>query len=320
MDDAVDKAFQDGLKKAVDKYDVAGFDRLAAGRTGEEANTVRAYRALLDFETLARQERLDAKHRPKIWWMRSPYPGNFGDILTPYVLWHAFGVMPRWTPHKAADGICIGSIAKFAHKGMAVWGSGMPRTTDPMCPTANWTAVRGPLSRKVVLENGGKVPEVYGDPAVLLPELYAPPVTKRHRLGIIAHVLQEDHFRQALAKIGRDDIKLISLLSVSFAEIERVIDEIRACEEIVSTSLHGVIVAHAYGVPCQSLKMVKSGTAGDSFKMTDYKTSVGLEDSPLVVREDFADLDWLDARRCVLPPRLIDTAPLKAAFPFARRK
>ncbi len=177
-----------------------------------------------------------------------------------------------------------------------------------------------PLSRKVVTESGGKVPEIFGDPAVLLPELYAPPVAKKYKLGIIPHVLQEDTFRQQLAKTGRDDVKLISLLSVSFADIERVIDDIRSCEELVSTSLHGVIVAHAYGIPCQSLKMVKSGTAGDSYKMTDYKMSVGLDDSPLVVREDFTDLDWLESRRCVVPPRLIDTTPLKGAFPFPRRK
>ncbi len=149
MDDGLDKEFQTALKKAAEKADVAAFERLAAGRTGEEADAVRAYRALLDFELTARQEKLDAKYRPKIWWMRSPYPGNFGDILTPYVLWNAFGVMPRWTNHTKADGICIGSIAKFATKGMAVWGSGMPRATDPMCPTANWTAVRGPCRARL---------------------------------------------------------------------------------------------------------------------------------------------------------------------------
>ena len=75
---------------------------------------VSAYRALLTLDDIAAEAKLDERFRPKIWWMRSPFPGNFGDILTPYVLWHAFGVMPRWHNATEADGLCIGSTAKFA--------------------------------------------------------------------------------------------------------------------------------------------------------------------------------------------------------------
>lgn len=278
-------------------------------------------RALLDIEILAKQAGLTEEFRPRMWWMRGPYPGNFGDVLTPYVLWHAFGVAPRWTPAAKAEGIAIGSIAKVAQRGMKVWGTGMPRDSDPVAPDAIWAAVRGPLSREVVLKAGGSVPEVYGDPAVLLPELYDPEVAKTTDIGIIPHVLQEGLLRKCLARMGNTTVKVISMRAGLFGQIENVIREIKSCREVISTSLHGVIVAHAYGVPCQSARFVKDedAQAGDSFKMRDYKASVGLVDEAISIPRTFGDLDWLDKRVCVLPPRPIDTDKLRKAFPFPVR-
>ncbi|WP_019903528.1 polysaccharide pyruvyl transferase family protein [Methylobacterium sp. 77] len=281
---------------------------------------VSAYRALLTFDDLAAEADLDERFRPKIWWMRSPFPGNFGDILTPYMLWHAFGVMPRWFDAKQADGLCIGSIAKFARPGMHLWGTGMPRSTDDLCPTAIYAAVRGPLSRDAVLAAGGQCPEIYGDAAILLPELYSPIVEKTHTIGIIPHVLQEARIRKALTAIGADHVKVISLLAVTFDDIERVIRDILSCEEIVSTSLHGLIVAQAYGIPCQSARLSDGKSAAeDSFKMRDYKQSVGLADAALDLPRKFKDLTWLDRRACVLPPSPLDPKPLRDAFPFPVR-
>lgn len=305
-----------------DKQDRDGTRQLAQDLVEQDSDrwtaVVRSFNALWELEDIAAQHQVPDRFRPNIWWMRGPYPGNFGDILTPYVLWHAFGIVPRWSSAKKAKGLCIGSIAKFSHAGSLMWGSGMPRPNDPLAPDAVWAAVRGPLSRDAVLAAGGTMAEVYGDGAVLLPEIYAPQVEKTHRVGIIPHVLQEQQVRDTLAKTGRsDEVKVINLLAADFADIERVVRDILSCDEIVSTSLHGVIVSHAYGIPCQSARIVAPGEeAEDSFKMRDYKASVGLEDRPIGIPNRYDDIDWLDARQCSLPPKPIDTAALRAAFPF----
>jgi len=53
--------------------------------------------------------------------------------------------------------------------------------------------------------------------------------------------------------------------------------EISSCETIMSTSLHGIIGAHAYGIP--AAHVTTSNTCnlwGDGTKFLDYYASVGL--------------------------------------------
>ena len=325
MDDITTKTIARKCGALIAEGDHAGFDIYEKECVEREGNDARdlftSFRAQLELELSAREAMLGEEYRPKMWWMRGPYPGNFGDVLTPYVLWHAFGVAPRWTPAARADGIAIGSIAKVAKPGMKVWGTGMPRPGDALCAEAIWTAVRGPMSRQAVLDAGGDCPAIYGDPAVLLPELYNEPVEQTTDVGIIPHVLQEASVRANVERVAEPgSIKVISLLAGTFAEIEAVIREIRSCREIVSTSLHGVIVAHAYGIPCQSARIVKQGEiAADSFKMRDYKASVELVDTALSIPNDFDTMEWLAARNCILPPASIDTTALRGAFPFPAR-
>lgn len=56
--------------------------------------------------------------------------------------------------------------------------------------------------------------------------------------------------------------------------IECVIDNILACENTFSSSLHGIIVSHAYNIP--SLRVNFQASLGD-LKFHDYFLSVGIE-------------------------------------------
>ena len=251
--------------------------------------------------------------RTPLWWMETPYPGNFGDIINPYIIEGLTGVPPRYSTASPRV-IAIGSIIKFAKKGDQVWGAGAPGQDQPINPDAQYHAVRGPLTRDLVLRAGGQAPEVYGDAAWFLPRLYAPKVAKTHKLGVILHLVHAD-----AGPPVDPDVRIIDIRRVGPGEIEAFIDEMLSCEAVLSTSLHGVIVAHAYGVPVRWCVATDAARQihGDGTKFEDYFQSVGRSaPEPL----DISGLERISsdlAGQCLdNPARPIDLKALAAAAPF----
>lgn len=229
----------------------------------------------------------------RVWWPRAPRPGNLGDVLTPAIL-RGLGVEARWTPHQRADLLAIGSIIRFARPGQSVWGSGAMRRSDPVSPRARYLAVRGPFTRDSILRDGGTCPEVYGDPALLVSRFHDRPVEKRHDVGVVPHYVDERDVRRKH--------RGLSVISPLRANPLEVVDEIRACRAILSSSLHGIIVAHAYGIPAAWVRF-SDKLNGDDVKFADYAASVGVELVPYKT---------VDAAEPVVPGP-IDLDPLVAA-------
>ncbi|GAA1453767.1 hypothetical protein GCM10009618_16430 [Nesterenkonia lacusekhoensis] len=275
----------------------------------------RKVRAELDKRALERGITLD--QRVKLWWMETPYPGNFGDAINPYIVEGLTGIPPKFStkPHRT---LAIGSIIKFAKPGTKVWGAGNPRQEEKLDPAADYRAVRGPLTRDLVLRNGGHMDEVYGDPAWFLPKIYHPTVKKTHKLGILLHV----NHRGAVKNVD-PDVKIIDLRRVGPEEIEAFIRELLSCEAVLSTSLHGVIVAHAYGIPVRwcTVSKARKGIPGDGMKFEDYFQSVGrsapepLDLSGLErVTSDLAEQCVDNAARPINLKKLADAAPFDVAL------
>lgn len=210
--------------------------------------------------------------------------------------------------------LAIGSIIKFAQAGTHVWGSGTPRMTDKLNPAAIYHAVRGPLTRELVLKSGGQCPEVYGDAAWFLPRLYQPKkIERKYKLGLIRHYANDDEL------FTNDDVKVISVVRAGYAGIEQFIDELHECDAILTTSLHGLIVSHAYGIPARWCEVpdAAKGISGDGTKYHDYMLSVGLNPEPpyLLSKGTVVTLEHrFEANR--LPRRQIDLHALAAAAPF----
>lgn len=196
----------------------------------------------------------------KFFWFRAPH--NYGDVLTPY-LCAKLGVKCDWAPKDRAQALMVGSIANHARPGMNIYGSGFIRRSDPVCPTANYLWVRGPISRQKVLSVGGSAPELYGDAALILPD-FIPPAPKMHDIGYVPH-----HVDHAALQSGPK----VNLLT---PDLEAVTRAITSCRKVISSSLHGIIVAHAYGIPAAWVKYSDKLT-GDSMKFHDHYQSVGLE-------------------------------------------
>lgn len=135
--------------------------------------------------------------------------------------------------------VAIGSVLDMSYQNAVVWGSGLQedrqywwsrlRKLDIRC-------VRGPETRRVLLDNGYDCPPVYGDPAVLLPLLYQP--GEREKTSDYRVI-----FHHAVS--GQDPCALDPVT----ADWKGFIDAVVQSRRIVSSSLHGIIIAEAYGVP-----------------------------------------------------------------------
>jgi len=205
------------------------------------------------------------------WWRGKEH--NFGDEITPWLFNKMCGINQN-SPCNIKNELstvllAVGSIMRLSSPKTVVWGSGM-RNVDQsdFTKAKKYAAVRGPFTRKQLLNLGYSCPEVYGDPGLLLPRYYFPKPAKRFRLGIIPHVSEYDELKKHFSKFP--DIKIISLETNN---IEKVVDEICECETTVSTSLHGIITSVAYGIPTRWLKYSDRIT-GDDIKFYDFFASL----------------------------------------------
>ncbi|WP_169748922.1 polysaccharide pyruvyl transferase family protein [Gynuella sunshinyii] len=204
----------------------------------------------------------------------------------------------------------IGSILQHANSHTQVWGSGLISEHSKLKESPRHIhAVRGPLTRAALKLQGIACPEIYGDPALLLPRFFPNEQKKRYKLGIIPH---NDHagfpFPPQLTE--NDDIKIISLRD----GFKNVLETIQRCENIVSSSLHGLIVADAYNIP--SRRLVFNGKLyGGDFKFSDYYRSIKMPDEIPVFIDSDSTIDSL-VNACTLKDMNIDLELLEQVCPF----
>lgn len=204
----------------------------------------------------------------KVWWLGSEKgQGNFGDILTPAIL-NYFKIEHTFVNHYSqADAVSVGSIARRAGTGVKVLGSGIISKSDRVIADADWKFVRGPYTRERVKFFGGECPKIYGDPALLLP-MIVEPSEKKYEVGMVPHGVD--------FSFVTDKYKDHNIVGLGTRNYKNVIEKITQCESIISSSLHGIICAHAYGIPAA---WVKSNTKlkGDNVKFEDYFASVDID-------------------------------------------
>lgn len=203
---------------------------------------------------------------------------NYGDFLSRYLVEKISGrpvrwVHPkkiRWYKRNKKNYLAIGSIIHHATKKSIVWGSGIIDRKQKVAP-ADFRAVRGPQTRKYLLEQGYDCPEIYGDPAILMPELYKPEVFKEYEMGIIPHY----HDYKIVKELYKDENEIL-IIDMMTMDVEKITKQIMSCKKTISSSLHGIIVSHAYGIPSLWVKF-SDKIFGDDIKYIDYLESVKLQ-------------------------------------------
>ena len=212
-------------------------------------------------------------HVNLFYWKMSDCEENLGDYLSKVVVTH---FMPQNTqPKDSTDTVTLfatGSILGFRCQNATVWGSGIlyshPITLDRLrFSKLDIRAVRGPETRKLLLKVGKDCPEVYGDPAILMPLIFEPEnVVKKHKISIVLHYAHGDFLLPADL-----DCNMIDIVTDDYKSF---ITQIAESSLVISSSLHGIILAETYGVPAIFLAPKKPRM----FKYEDWYHSTGRYD------------------------------------------
>lgn len=193
------------------------------------------------------------------WWKDH---ANFGDRLTPLLLERLGGLQVSWAKAAEAQIVACGSVLSHLPRAWPgiVFGTGKEskhRHVD--LSHANVLALRGHLTAQDSKAHPGYI---FGDPGLLVSQLGIVP-TEQHELGVLPH--WED--RQLRLRYPK-----ALLIDVHRPPLE-VIAQVASCKRLVSSSLHGIITADAFGIPRRWERFPK--VQGGGFKFVDHGTVVG---------------------------------------------
>ncbi len=210
------------------------------------------------------------------------YP-NFGDQLTPLIL-KKYGFTPIYSSYNPS--FCFAKKAEFISAGTIlgstptafdgiILGSGLDDEKKQF-PYAKILGVRGRLTQKNLgLENKDII---LGDPGLLVSYFFPEAVPKKWLLGIIPHFVDKndpiiDRWMQKFSPNA-------NLIDVQ-GKPEIVINEIKMCENIISSSLHGLVVADSFGIPNVMFAIRKNIPKKLDYKYIDYYSALGIDLSVL---------------------------------------
>lgn len=247
---------------------------------------------------------------------------NFGDYLSPLIVEMASGKSVEYAPIHKADMMAIGSIMNREQKArrfllprrLHVWGSGTDAPERVFSGRHYYHAVRGRLTCEQIAGDGGREGVALGDPGLLADQWWdgRPKPPKRFTLGFIPHYADraEAVVKHAASLPG---VKLIDV----FWPVEEVLRAIQECHFIVSSSMHGLIVSDAFGIPNRHIA-ISHGRISE-YKFADYYSAFGLDEPACLSVEDFVVRGVSEPETLVGPcerPQLAEIkAGLLAAFP-----
>lgn len=232
------------------------------------------------------------------WWDRHP---NFGDLLTELILPH-YNIAPIIVAPEKAQLFAIGSVIEMSPEDFSgyFWTSGKmhgDRVTPR--PQAKFLAARG-TKTQAALGLPDSLP--LGDGGLLISKVL-PARPSTGKVGFIPHFTHhEASFTSELTDLLGEDGVFIDVTQSP----QKVAEEISSCTAVFSTSLHGVILADAYGVPtCWALP--EPVLNGGDHKFYDYESAFPLTQPRRVAVEEIRGAeDILSHAKTVSQERLHD--------------
>lgn len=244
---------------------------------------------LFNVSNFAKKNRVNLNY-----WLESD---NLGDTLTPVIVNHLLA-KKKIDSNKKVNGtkhlFAVGSVITAGIQDGTVWGSGILNARlgyRLKGRKLDIRSVRGPFTRTYLADYGFEAPAVYGDPAIFMPEIYTPSekIEVKYKYGIVMH---KD---QVIPVEDRDDVLVVDICTADYKDFVR---KLLSCEKIISSSLHGIILAESYGVPAILLKpkvdFLKYDDWYYSTKRYEYPVAKTIEEgmkmTPLALPENLDEL------------------------------
>lgn len=234
------------------------------------------------------------------WWKPDNGTTNFGDELSKVIVERIVHQKMDRPSSSETKFLAVGSILHFAKTGDIIWGAGINgkhlTSQDYQFSSLDVRSIRGPLTRDFLTRLGIHTPEVYGDPVLLFSQLFPEfkPIPIRDFL-IIPHISEMHLFRSAENVVFPTE------------NWEVVLRKILESRFVISSSLHGIILAESFKIPAKLLRI----TANEPlFKFADYYFGSGRKTfSPASSIEEALKMGGEPSHNC-------DLDALFQAFPF----
>lgn len=230
--------------------------------------------------------------------------GNAGDLFNRDLIDHLYGQTPVNTEN-APRLLLVGSVVHRAQTGDIVCGVGTKGSElpEPSDTAPDLRAVRGPLTLAALEARGFSTSTVtsLADPGLYVASVYPEIVAKTRvvpgRVIFIPHYRDLPHYRTN---------KHYEVVSID-CEPADLVREILRSEFVYTSSLHGLIFAHALGRPAMLVAPIEGEPM---LKYQDYFASIDLPwSNPVVVDEA------LGRRRMGSPVDVQDVSRARFAFP-----
>ncbi len=234
-----------------------------------------------------------------------PYGYNFGDVIGSTVNNFASrgATHLTYTKERTGNGTLLVTLGSILHhvqkttKKVYLWGTGhVGAKYHDSRAWINWSnthplmevlAVRGQLTldflfaNKLVTNATVKSDVVLGDPALILPYIYPQCRRDTDPPRPICLVLHNND-----KKINRTEFPselIVENIWHSSLDYHEMLENIIECELVVSSSLHGIIVAEAFGVPARWIQFPGSAKSEGEYKYCDYYTGSRINDPSMNV-------------------------------------
>lgn len=175
---------------------------------------------------------------------------NLGDSLGPIIyewMLKRKGLTLSSPAKKTTHLFTCGSLIGVGYFDVTVWGSGIHLVANianliKLKPIRKYDirAVRGPVTRQILIDCGYKCPAIYGDPAIIMPLIYDEDISEKHYdISIILHY-----------HANNEDFtcEKYNYIDIGTTDYKKVIREMKLSRKIISSSLHGIILAETYGI------------------------------------------------------------------------